>query len=101
MSPFTISHFSAEGQFLHTRVYPENGGYYVKLQNGTKIHAMGLIDNMIMELARRSICVSPCRPLNPFAFITNSENIDGTYISKYQNDDDANDDDNSMTIDRK
>lgn len=99
VSPFTISHFSSEGQFLHTRVYPENGGYYIKLQNGTKIHALGLVDNMITELARRNICVSPCRPLNPFAFIINSENIDGTYISKYQNDDEANDEDNSMTID--
>jgi hypothetical protein len=81
-SPYTISHFNGAGQFLHTRVYPEDDGFYVKLLNGQKVHSSGLIDSLINALSN-TICVSACRPCNPFA-IHISENIDGAY----QNDED-------------
>jgi hypothetical protein len=99
VSPFTISHFSSDGgHFLHTRVYPEGDGYYVKLQNGTKIFSSGLLDNLILKLGQQNICVSPCRPLNPFSFISLSETLDGIYISKYSNDEELN---NEMNVENK
>lgn len=88
VSPFTISHFSEIGQYLHTRVYPEDNGYYIKLVNGQKIFASGFIDNLVIELGNREICISPCRSLNPFSILYScSEEMGGMYISKYQNDD--------------
>lgn len=91
-SPYTISHISSSGHYLHTRVYPEQGGFYIKLINGTKIYSAGLIDSLITKLSK-NICISPCRPTNPFA-ISLSENIDGVY----QNDEDLLTD---MKIERK